>query len=633
MRTDKDSIRPLLRTAGIVLALGFVAFAIEFFAFGLDSLETSSYSKVEPTACTTSDLSKNPEFDAADRFTMAREYDFEFEPIGNVHFIDQGIAPGDCATIYVKDEGHEGYCFLGEIDISSAPYVRIHPYGNVNAIKIVTPKGAENSYDVEFNVPQPLDFNFRRAAALFTIFLLGACLVSRSALLRAPATRRYCVAVSLIAAVAAGAMVFAYHVDYPLVGAPQHHEYHQLAVALSHGSFALDDLPPAEFATLSNPYDLSARGEVPYYWDHAYFEGKYYVYFGVLPVLLYHLPYYLVTGLELPEWVGVALSSALFVLGAFFLVWTVAKARKLRLERIELLSLALVVLLGSFIAFALCNSDIYTSPIALGLALTVWGTALWLRAVACDGISLKAGVVGSFCMASVVLCRPQLLLYSLVGPFLLAYAKLHLEKDIQLRHVVAFVAPYAVLFALAGFYNFARFGSVLDFGANYNLTTNDMTHRPANLQLLWQGLFAYLIQPVLAAPQWPFIFPTVLDMGYYGQVISQATYGGILFLCPLSLMLVVFACGGVRKRYGRWAIAGTAMLILIGCVLAGFDAIGAGLLQRYYLDFSLAFALAVLLLCTLNSDLPKNEGAGRIYGTLFALLLVASYVNQVLIFL
>ena len=53
---------------------------------------------------------------------------------------------------------------------------------------------------------------------------------------------------------------------------------------------------------MKNPYDtiaLQAAG-IGYRADYAYHNGKYYVYFGIVPVLLLYLPYYLLTGGALP---------------------------------------------------------------------------------------------------------------------------------------------------------------------------------------------------------------------------------------------------------------------------------------------------------------------------------------------
>ena len=54
--------------------------------------------------------------------------------------------------------------------------------------------------------------------------------------------------------------------------------------------------PPASLIMLDNPYDPDMRrtavnnnGE-SFKWDTAYRNGRYYVYFGIVPCLMYYLP-------------------------------------------------------------------------------------------------------------------------------------------------------------------------------------------------------------------------------------------------------------------------------------------------------------------------------------------------------
>ena len=74
-------------------------------------------------------------------------------------------------------------------------------------------------------------------------------------------------------------------------------QYQKLAQALLQGHFYLDDVPSAALQAMDNPYDTAARDSagVPYLWDHAYYQGKYYVYFGVLPCLVFYVPWLLLT--------------------------------------------------------------------------------------------------------------------------------------------------------------------------------------------------------------------------------------------------------------------------------------------------------------------------------------------------
>ena len=79
-----------------------------------------------------------------------------------------------------------------------------------------------------------------------------------------------------------------------------HEQYQKLAEAFTQGSLSILDEPTPELVDMENPYDMAQRsadvGEGNYYFDYAHFNGKYYVYFGVVPAVLIYLPYYLFNG-------------------------------------------------------------------------------------------------------------------------------------------------------------------------------------------------------------------------------------------------------------------------------------------------------------------------------------------------
>ena len=71
--------------------------------------------------------------------------------------------------------------------------------------------------------------------------------------------------------------------------------------AISNGRLFLEERPDQKLLEMENPYDTQARNNagiirnIHYFWDTALYEGKAYVYFGILPVLILFLPYYLIT--------------------------------------------------------------------------------------------------------------------------------------------------------------------------------------------------------------------------------------------------------------------------------------------------------------------------------------------------
>ena len=153
--------------------------------------------------------------------------------------------------------------------------------------------------------------------------------------------------------------------------------------------------------------------------------------------------------------------------------------------------------------------------------------------------------------------------------------------------------------------------SALDFGANYNLTTNDMTHRGFHADRIPFGLYAYLFQPPALGSQFPFMHQTYMDPAYQGVTIYEPMFGGYFFLYPMTLVLLALP----RVRHGLKAKGLMPLWICAVCVavvLCIFDLQGAGILMRYICDFGLYFALAAALsfleLLQVRSSEPLSKG-------------------------
>lgn len=77
-----------------------------------------------------------------------------------------------------------------------------------------------------------------------------------------------------------------------------HYQYELLTESFLDGRLDIPFNDSQELSQLENPYDPILREEsgVTFHWDFAYYNDQYYVYFGVVPVLLTFLPYQLLTG-------------------------------------------------------------------------------------------------------------------------------------------------------------------------------------------------------------------------------------------------------------------------------------------------------------------------------------------------
>ena len=69
-----------------------------------------------------------------------------------------------------------------------------------------------------------------------------------------------------------------------------------------------------------------------YKWDRAFYNGKYYCYFGIVPALVFYLPYYLVTGHMLKTKILALLLVVIIEMLMAALVYAMARQYKKRLN-------------------------------------------------------------------------------------------------------------------------------------------------------------------------------------------------------------------------------------------------------------------------------------------------------------
>ena len=256
------------------------------------------------------------------------------------------------------------------------------------------------------------------------------------------------------------------------------------------------------------------------------------------------------------------------------------------------------------------NATFYQLPIAMGVAFTILGLYLWLTS---DADHILKLIGGSLCMALVAGCRPQLLLGSFLAlPLLLPkwYAKFK-QKHYKyvLSRLIPSLLPFVIVAAFLMYYNTARFGSPFDFGANYNLTTNDMTHRGFHLDRLWLGTYMYVFQPPCFTTAFPFVRYVPSDIHYQGKTILEHMYGGILWLNPLMFSL----CLCIKKRRllkDKKLNTITWMCIAFGLIIVAADTQMAGILFRYLCDFGIFFSIAAVLIILSITDHAAEAGIG-----------------------
>lgn len=513
-------------------------------------------------------------------------------------------------------------------------YQNIYPFGKVDQlqVKVSVPEGTQAQIEsIVVNDNRPMDFKILRIMLLFAVLALGYMIFADKEWMKITCKRGskgqlagiLCV---MIVLAAVGSFLVKSNpvcVNSPW---PHHRQYQELAHSLKQGTVVVDDKPDPALLEKENPYDTSALlvEGIPFRMDYALYDGNYYAYFGIVPELLFFLPYYLLTGQDLQNYAVVLAFYVMMLIGIFGTLWETVHRFGKKVPFVWYLLLSMAVSLMPNYIFMLGRPDIYNIPVMSGNAFVFLGTFFWMRSVWTDRYICLWYGLGSLCMACVAGCRPQMLLY-VIALFGVLFVPLLCQKEwraaLSWKKILAFTAPVLAVAAVVFWYNLARFDSGFNFGATYSLTSNDMNNRGFNFSRVFRGLYSFLFQPPAIHASFPFLESCELEGSYMGKNIVEFCYGGIFAVCPLLLSLLYMLLGGYKKceKTKKWLVG---ILCLASFVVAAFDINSAGVLQRYMGDMVFGFILAaVIVLFGLMND--QRESSGYLWisqGTYLALL-------------
>ena len=572
-----------------------------------------------------------------------------------------------------SDEGNELEYLMNEkgrkvsLMEPRSSYIRLHPAGDLHSLRLEFPAPL-NEYmtgvrisELKFNVPAPFTFRVPRAALFVLIGILFMLLKPSSFLYTESFSfsqdfpyKKLLSGLALIGTICFS-LVFT-NID-PLYNDPGHiTQYHKLAEALSKGHLYMDIDIPDVVKDMDNPYDTAYRQSLlkaadepeTDIWDYAYYNGRLYVYFGVVPVLFTLLPFYVLTGSHMPISAAVSIFGLFLLVGIWMLLKEIFKRWFSKVPYILFLLSYLLMIFGSGIFYGFRRAEFYSLPMISAAAFAVWGLYFWFRAdTSGERIDVKNLSLGSLLIALTAGCRPQFLLTAACAfPLFWKYAmeprevicgdgsaKKKLDAGRLLRILLALALPAVIVAVFVMYYNYARFGSVFDFGANYNLTTNDMTKRGWQWDRTVLGLFIYLLQPSRIQGVFPFLFDTLEDAGftnYLGITIVEDNYGGLVF--NHIILILPFLPFVIRKYCDKQKAGLSFALTAAALVIVVADTQMAGILSRYMMDFGWMLCLAAIIIF-MSIESRSNDNTLKLFlRTGLLISLCSGIILEVLVF-
>ena len=513
------------------------------------------------------------------------------------------------ADFFLTDEGStQGYQFVHRSILHgniTSQYQWMQTVGKVAdmRINISMPTGhLFRIHDITFNAKKPLDFSIIRLCAIYLVLLLGYGFRRGSVW-----WRKDCIRFGGCEKAVLFAVFFLFYgiswflmISNPLIAYDDYTPYQELARALDAGQVSLLEKPSQALMDMEDPYDFSTRlaEQTDYKFDFVYYDGNYYVYHGILPCLLFYLPVYHLTGLDMPNSIPVFFCCLLFGLGFCSLMRQIIIRYFPKTPFALLILITLTGLFGCQLPFFITQPNSFILTVICAVTLVVWGLYFWMsakRLTGQGGYSKGRIVAGSFCMALVAAVRPTLLLYSVLAFVIFGRAwltdKEGYDRKSRIVMMVLFAIPYVIVAIPVMYYNAIRFGSPFEFGMQYNLTIFNIGHVQFSLDRIYYAIGEYLLR----IPDFNYFFPFINTFEAYWNINAHSivVYEGSFHagLIPFNLFLLAAAVVVERRRdfQKKGLFAFCLCLSLVGILLMFLDVeMTSGIAYRYQADFSFA---------------------------------------------
>jgi hypothetical protein len=414
--------------------------------------------------------------------------------------------------------------------------------------------------------------------------------------------------------------------------------YPLLARAFDEGQLSLDVPPAPQLLALPDPYNPDLNKPYRLH-DASLYHGKYYLYFGLTPVMLLFWPYFFLTGHFFPQYLAVPIFCSIgFIFSALLFLAIVRD----HFPEVPLwLSTACVAALGmsNICPFLLRRPDVYEVAIACAYALLqlaffffyrAWKlpqpVSIWMLAVsACLGAS-----VGAHYNYSLIVVLFSVILIWRSGR---SFARRESRPWLPLLALW----PCVVIGLLLAAYNDARFGNPFEFGQRYQLSGVDArTVQFTRLDNIPYSLWFYFFSPPRLSPDFPFMDAWPLPWFKLPGHFILEKVSGLFIISPVTLLALALPVFLVRRRERKDRPLAVPLLFMAGSVLVivlPFLCF-SGATMRYEVDFAPTLVLlGCLMLCHLYC-LPWRTKMGRwaLHGLLVVMLLMGLWSGLCLSF-
>ncbi|MCL1956966.1 MAG: hypothetical protein FWF63_06555 [Fibromonadales bacterium] len=390
---------------------------------------------------------------------------------------------------------------------------------------------------------------------------------------------------------------------------------HLMTNALLKKQLHLDVEVPKSLLLTERPYDLQNRinlgivhrgltdlstSENAILSDLSLYKGKFYSYFGMVPVIVLFAPYKLLTGNYLPSTMGTFLFASIATILLMLLWKQIAQNYLKKLPYFFFLIGVATLYASSLIPIFFAVGYFHAIAQYSALAFVFLGIIMLLQAK--ENLSPKYLFISSLSFALAVACRPTALFWSILIPVMLWDKRKELIN--AAGNLLAINIPFIIVGAILARYNYARFDSPFEFGMTYqivdiNLAVVNHISIIGKINIFIREFLFTLFNPPILDITFPFISAKVSS-----NILANISYisGGnvIVGILCFPIMWFLFSVNKV-DILKNFIFAGISISLLnIACAFTM-----AGISWRYNMDFSWILAIGALI-CAFQLQEKEN---------------------------
>jgi hypothetical protein len=418
----------------------------------------------------------------------------------------------------------------------------------------------------------------------------------------------------------------------PSFSKPGTNFYSQLAIGFKKGQLYLPEQPSAALLALNDPYDYTLRKDSnveDFPWDVSLYDGKFYIYWGPSPAVL-------LTGLSINTLAHLGDEHLVFVFLCGLFIYSALFAKILWFKfNYNLPGWAIgpvILAIGLYVpvTLMLSNAKIYEAAIA-GCQFFFIGGCYWAyEAIDKEGTPASwrlvlAGAHWALAIGTRITILPVIGFTALATlTYILREDKLSNRKKL-LQTLFAIGTPLLISAAGLGWYNWARFGSALEFGMRFQLASVNYSQfsKLFSARYIFGNFLTYFTQPYQIQAEFPFI-RTVENL------VTNDRFAGLLYTSPYILITLIYLAGFTYFRFkptkaqdeGKGKNPQEKWLVV---VFAGSFILSLVIILSYYftaIRFTEDFMPALVLLTTICLGKGYESFGDRKWNTAYLILVV-----------